>query len=475
MSNQQHHGIRKRHEMNHLCNANSYGYESQGRFGRLFTAQHQAAPLYSNPNDLIELGKKGGIMDSMGNKALTNTVPLGMIFLGQFIDHDITFDTQSRFNNVNDPNEIDNFRTPNLDLDCIFGEGPEDEPFLYEADSLKLLTGETNNNLGQGKALEKEDLARNGQGKAIIGDPRNDENRIISQLQLLFIRFYNKVYDQVAAEHPSYPPEEVYEEAREITVWHYQWIVLHEFLPLIIGETLLSEIIKEGRRWYVPAKRPFMPVEFSVAAYRFGHSMIPQKLRLRSGGDENDLFSDAIGGGFSRIEHLDQVVEWSQFFNIDGTHQLSTKLDSKLSSELLELPFLKDSPIPDFEKSLATRNLRRSNSFLLPSGENVAKCMGIDATRVKDTVMDLIADENIDFSNGTPLWFYILVEGGELGRDGDPGEGLGPVGGRIVGEVLYGLLELDDTSFLGSNRNWTPTLGAAGTFSMKDMIAFVES
>ncbi len=478
MSNQKHHGIRQRHSMNHLCSPNSYEYEREGRFGRLFRSSHAVSPLYSNPNALIELGKLGGVMDSMGNKDLTQTVPLGMIFLGQFIDHDITLDTESRFNQVNDPSQIENFRTPNLDLDCIFGEGPEDEPFLYEADSLKLITGATNRNLQQAANLEREDLARNGQGKAIIGDPRNDENRIISQMQLLFIRFYNKIYDQLAAgELAGHSDAEIYEEARKAAVWHYQWIILHEFLPTIIGQNLINTIIAEGRQWYRPHDRPFMPVEFSVAAYRFGHSMIPQKLRLRAGGQEHDLFSTAIGGGFSKVTSTDQIVEWSQFFDINGSHQLATKLDIKLSSELLSLPFLPPA-VPAEEKSLATRNLRRGNSFLLPSGQTVANCMEIDQAdinRVVDTAQDLIRNQNIDLSSGIPLWFYILVEGGELGRDGVPGEGLGPMGGRIVGEVLYGLLELDEGSFLGSNRNWLPNLANNGKFTMKDLIEFVEA
>jgi len=474
MSNQEHHGMRRRAAMEHLCSQESYHYESQGRFGRLFRTQHHVSPLYTNPNALIELGKPGGVMDSQGAKELTQTVPLGMIFLGQFIDHDITFDTESRFSSVNNPQEIENFRTPNLDLDCIFGEGPEDEPFLYEADSLKLMTGASNKNLQQAASLEKEDLARNGQGKAIIGDPRNDENRIISQMQLLFIRFYNKVYDQVAATLPEdHDQTEVYKEARRIAVWHYQWIILHEFLPLLIGKDLLDSIIANGRKWYQPKARPFMPVEFSVAAYRFGHSMIPQKLRLQEGGAEHDLFSEEIGGGFSKIENSDQVVQWSQFFDTEGTHQLATKLDIKLSSELLNLPFLQSIPVAH-ERSLATRNLQRSNSFLLPSGESVANCLGIDSSRVVDTADDLLRGHSVDLSAGIPLWLYVLIEGGELGRDGEAGEGLGPVGGKIVGEVLYGLLELDHGSFLGSNRNWTPTLSDSGNYTMKDLIEFTE-
>lgn len=474
MSNQKHHGMGKKHAIDHQCHYDSYEQERIGRFGRLFRSEHDVSPLYTNPVDLIELGKVGGVMDSMGNKQVTNTVPLGMVFLGQFIDHDITLDTQSRFTVVNEAEEIENFRTPALDLDCIFGEGPEDEPFLYEKESLRLLTGKTNKNYDQPANLEKQDLARNGQGKAIIGDARNDENRVVSQLQLLFIKFYNKVYDQVETNHPSYHETEIYEEARRLTMWHYQWIVLYEFLPAMIGQGLLTKILSEGRKWYTPCDRPYIPIEFSVAAYRFGHSMVPQKLRLKSGGAEHDLFSPTFGKGFSKITSSDQVVDWDQFFDVNGSHQFTTKLDTKMSSELLELPFL-PAATPAAEKSLATRNLLRGNSFLLPSGETVADCLAVaeaDTNRVVDTVHDLLSGHQVDLSNGIPLWFYILAEGGELGKDGAPGEGLGEVGGTIVGEVLTGLIELDPNSFLAVNRNWIPTLGGGNTFTMKDLIDF---
>lgn len=463
-----HHGMREKPAMEFLCSLDSYDYESQGSFGRLFRSEHHARPLYCNPTTLAEMGKAGGIMESDGTEPKTN-VPAGMVFLGQFIDHDITLDTESSLSAVNDPADITNFRTPTLDLDCIFGEGPEDEPFLYENNSLKLLTGEANNNIGQGPALEKHDLARNGQGVAIIGDPRNDENRILSQLQLLFIRFYNKVYDHISTADAD--PKELYEEARRLTTWHYHWIVLNEFLPSMVGEDLMIDIMANGRKWYRPHNGPYIPVEFSVAAYRFGHSMIPQKVKLQSSGATHDLFSSAVGRGFSRISNLNQVVEWKMFFDVDGSHSFAEKLDTKMAKDLLALPF-----ITSGENSLATRNLLRGQSFLLPSGETVASCMGIDPaimTRIADGIDDNINGTGIDFPNGTPLWYYILAEAEIIGKDGDPGEGLGPIGGRIVGETILGLIELDHESFMNQNRNWVPNLGPASDFTMKDLIDFV--
>lgn len=472
-----HHGTHSFFGKNELCSHKSFEKESIGRFGRMF---RDLPPLYTDPTALAKLGAKNGPMDGKTTPFFTNETPLGMIFFGQFIDHDITFDTTSSFTDINDPGAVENVRTARLDLDNVFGGGPDDEPFMYEGEptDLRLLTGKTNNNPGQSANLEKDDLARigPGNGRAIIGDPRNDENRIISQLQLAFIRFYNAVYADVRAANPSLAAAEVYKQARRTVTWHYQWIVVNEFLPLLCGKPVVNGILGGGRKFYRPHAGAFIPVEFSVAAYRFGHSMIAQTMKLRAGGVAHSLFSPQIGQGFSRITNANQVVEWDQFFNISGTHQKAEKLDTKLATDLLDLPFV-GSPNPS-DKSLATRNLRRGQSFLLPSGESVGAKMerpAAEISAVKNLINNITSTNGIDLTTGSPLWFYILAEGQEIGRVDSggttPGEGLGPVGATIVAEVLIGLLELDGDSYLGSNRDWSPTLGTNGQFTMKDFLA----
>lgn len=471
------HGMQNIMHRNELCNMQSYHLERVGRFGRLF---HELSPLYTTPKALIDLGQLGGPMDIGNTSALTDSVPLGMIFLGQFIDHDITFDTTSNFDSINQPADIENVRTPQLDLDCIFGGGPEDEPFLYTvagADrDLYLLTGLSNNNLQQGVDLETHDLARTGKGIAIIGDPRNDENRIISQLQLAFIRFYNAIYHDLITEQPDLDRKEAYLQARQIVTWHYQWIVINEFLPTLCGDVVVKDILGNGRRFYQPKEQAFIPVEFSVAAYRFGHSMIAQEIQLNDLEGPAGIFSAQIGRGFSRISRIDQIVDWKFFFDFNGSFQKAAQLDTKLPSDLLNLPFVNTANTAD--KSLATRNLRRGQSFLLPSGENVARHMGreeAEITNVRNLIENIASGNNLDLSAGTPLWFYILAEAEVIGRIGtlgnDPGEGLGPVGARIVAEVLIGLLEMDSNSYLGSNRDWSPSLvSASASFTMKDLL-----
>jgi len=473
------HGLHSFFGKNALCTLKSYEVESIGRFGRMF---RDVSPLYNNPQELSKLGAPSGPMDGGNTPQLTNDVPLGMIFFGQFIDHDITFDTHSNFSSINTPEEIENTRSATLDLDCIFGGGPEDEPFLYDKPSrgLYLLTGKTNQNQGQGANLEKHDLARTGTETAIIGDPRNDENRVVSQFQLAMIRFYNANYDAIKQADPTKSAGHIYEEARKLVTLHYQWVIVNEFLPLMCGSKIVSDILGSGRKFYKPCGGAFIPVEFSVAAYRFGHSMVNQNLMLQSGGDTHSIFSPQFGRGFEKIKNNKQIIDWEVLFDFDGSYQRSEKLDTKLASILLDLPFI-DSGNPA-DRSLATRNLRRGQSFLLPSGESVAAAMSRDQSEI-DNIKNLVSNEaqnhSIDLANGTPLWYYILAEAQEVGRldssGSKPGDGLGPVGATIVAETLIGILEMDHESYLGSNRDWSPTLGSNGEFTMKDLLTIAAT
>lgn len=481
MSDSNHHGMHSFEGKNVLCSLHSYTEESFGRFGRMF---RDLKPLYNKPKAISALGAINGPMDGGNTPKFTNNVPLGMIFFGQFIDHDITFDTTTSFSSINNPNQITNSRSAKLDLDSVFGGGPEDDPFLYlpRSNGFYLHTALTNNNIGQNKSTEKHDLQRNGRETAIIGDPRNDENRIISQMQLGFIRFYNALYKKYEDENPKYSPEEIYEEARKSVEWHYQWIVVNDFLPAMCGKYVVDDILANGRKYYKPKKHAFIPVEFSVAAFRFGHTMISQNLKLQLDGDEKNLFSKEIGSGFTRITSKEQAVEWDAFFDY-GTNnfQKAEKLDTTLAPILLNLPFI-PSTNPD-DTSLATRNLRRGQSFLLPSGENVARHMERPESEI-DQVLSFIKNQlnphNIDLGAGVPLWFYILAEAEVIGRKDDEnnnslGEGLGPVGATIVAEVLIGLLELDRNSYLGNNRGWVPYLGIDGEFMMKDLMELAQT
>jgi len=445
------------HGMDDLTGMASYchrGHEPQSgeRFGRMFP---DLPPAYTDPRILAEIGRPGGPMDGGTKKNRTKTVPVGQVLFGQFIDHDITLDVTSSFDRVNRASDIPNIRTPNLDLDCVYGAGPEAHPYLYVASGpfsgAKLLTGADE---PDADVLRQNDLLRAPNARAIIGDHRNDENRIVSQLQLGIIKFHNLLCDEIRAE-AGHSLGELYEQARQIVTWHYQWSVVNDFLVAMCGRPVVDRILSCGREYYCP-NAPYIPIEFAVAAYRFGHSMVPMQIQIQQGKPSQDFFGDVLGNGFSPIGSEAAIVDWHELLATDvpRTIQMAEKLDTRLTSTLLDLPFVRSG-----ETSLATRNLLRGNSFLLPGGDKVAARMGRAETEISNVMAKITTISDGLISEGAPLWLYLLAEAEVVGRESAPGtfhkgEGLGPVGARIVAEVLIGLLELDEKSYLGGNRNW---------------------
>lgn len=430
----------------------------EDRFGRLFP---DLPASYTSPTILKDLGKKKGPMDKKSDR--TKTVPVGHVFFGQFIDHDITLDVFSKFDEVNEPTAIENLRTPTLDLDCIFGAGHEAANFMYHSEGefkgIKLLTGADAPQTGtpEDKIKVQNDLLRSINTHAIIGDFRNDENRIISQMQLRMIDFYNILVDHYYKEE-KLRGEELREVAQRQTRWHYQWAVVNDFLKTMCGAAVVDRILTHGRKYYCGGV-PFIPVEFAVAAYRFGHSMAPQEIQVQRGDNAFTLFGDILGKGFTPVEHVRAIVDWHELFDTDEDRdvQRADQLDTKMASILLELPFVTGND----EKSLATRNMLRGNSFLLPGGDVIAHHMERPEDEIANVVGLISEQTKGDITSGAPLWYYILAEAEVIGRetsDGsfEPGEGLGPVGATIVAETIIGLLEFDTSSYLGANRNWEP-------------------
>lgn len=470
-----HHGMNKLDGMDAFCH---YGHvHTDGdRFGRLFSLP----PLYTPPDTLQKLGAQDGPMDGGSSFERTETVPVGQIFFGQFIDHDITLDVTSSLASVAEAGETPNVRTPALDLDNVYGMGPEASPFLYHGEGpyadVKLLTGADGTAADQPDDLAEHDLCRSPDGTAIIGDPRNDENRVVSQMQLGMIRFHNAVVETLH-EDEGLDGGELFEEARKVTMWHYQTVIVEDYLPAICGQAVVDEIRSRGRRYYCPTtETPFIPIEFAVAAYRFGHSMMPQRVQVQKNGNAYELFGATLGRGFSPLSDEEAVVDWNELVDTDADRnvQYAEELDTQLATDLLDLPFVHEG-----ESSLATRNLLRGQSFMLPSGEQVARAMGREPGEIEQ-VTDAArtrAEPDVDLSGGTPLWYYLLTEAEHIGRETAPGhfeagEGLGPVGARIVGETLYGLIELDSRSFLASNRNWDPETDGVGVRTLGQMMTY---
>ena len=470
-------------------------FYDQGRFGRLFpTLPPFASDTPGVRAALTKLGKPGGLMDAaddtsnpltlITNAALSVDNPdnprlaAGMTFLGQFLDHDMTFDPTSSLARTQDPESIRNFRIPALDLDSVYGGGPGVSPHLYDkvidggATSF-LVEAIPDSNLECVDGQLRFDVPRNAQNTALIGDPRNDENLIVNQLHLAFLRFHNVVVEDVRADlGPHATRAELFAEAQRVTRWHYQWMIIHEFLPQTCGNDLVADIVATGRKFYDWRNSPFIPVEFSVAAYRFGHSQVRPSYRQNFGRSATDvtqqvfavIFDQAstalppvdLRGGFRSSKRF---IDWQTFFDFgDGRVKHNKRIDTKLSSALFRLL----GQPSDQSDSLAIRNLIRNLTMEVPSGQRVAAAM--QETPLSDS--DLAELEPYGLQHRTPLWFYVLKEAEVL----TGGQHLGPVGGRIVAEVFHGLIEGDPSSYLVQDPDWTPTYGAGDTFVITDLL-----
>jgi hypothetical protein len=422
--------------------------------------------------DLRSLGR--AMIKRPGTFNPSTRIPAGFTYFGQFVDHDLTFDPTSTLGRRNVPEELPDFRTPRFDLDSLYGSGPMDDAYLYDwctpqDRGVKLLVGR---NAG-GPEFAAEDLPRNEQGRALIGDARNDENRIVSQLVLLFIRFHNKVVDLVRGDDRHMSSTELFVEAQRLVRWHYQWIVKHEFLPLIVGDDLPE--VEHRRFEWDATKGPVMPVEFSVAAYRLGHSMVREDYKLNDDLPNIPTLTPRVKlgpslAGFRRLPRGFDI-EWKHFFFIDpGTRpQMSMRIDPILSKQLAHLP-------PD-GASLAYLNLRRGTDLGLPPGDAVARDLEVQPlsdhellaalpSDAEDRAKELVRRER-------PLWYYLLAE---ARARGDGGLRLGPTGAWIVDQVLNGLLEADPSSYVRVDPEWTPTFANphSASFTMADLVAFAQ-
>jgi len=257
------------------------------RFGRMFPGLPPFIPADDRRRAaLLDIGKVGGLLDAKDNLAVGPVQLItdpnqslvnrdnpndtaGVTFFGQFLDHDMTFDASSPLGVPTVPENSQNSRTPAFDLDSVYGGGPVASPQLYQSDRIKL-------RIESGGRFE--DVPRMSNGTAIIADPRNDENMIISGLQAAFILAHNRVVDQLRAQ--GVPTTQQFARARQTLTWHYHWIILNEFLPTIVGQSLVTSILTNGRRWYRPEPGPaFIPVQYSRRSAR----RCPARRRARSG------------------------------------------------------------------------------------------------------------------------------------------------------------------------------------------------
>jgi hypothetical protein len=451
-------------------------------------------------NDLVRLGEA---MADRGRDAPAgdSTFSAAFTYFGQFVDHDITLEKSAQ-PGMKPPVEEDleplplddirdqtrNVRTGVLELDSVYNFPAPRDP---EPNGAKMKIGKVSPSGGTPGKDEFNDLPRRRRSdnpkrdrEARIGDPRNDENLIVAQLHLAFLRAHNRILEETS------PPER-FKKAKRRLRRHYQHIVLHDFLKQIADQPIVDDIIENGNRIYDPGEDEFfMPLEFSVAAYRFGHSMVRATYNYNVNFPQatlGQLFTfTALSGQLGEFDTLPDIwiIQWERFLRGGEVFNTARKIDTQLVEPLEHLQTMEGQDEPGLAAMLAVRNLLRGYQLRMPTGQAVAgalqeKLKGVRTIPVlspqqiknaaaSDKQREVLEDSGFD--ERTPLWYYILAEAALL-RDG---RRLGPVGSTIVAEVLVGLVRRSPDSILAPGSTWKPNLPSKepDKFTLADLLRF---
>ncbi|WP_460063625.1 peroxidase family protein [Streptomyces sp. YKOK-I1] len=459
-------------------------------------------------------------------------VPAGFTYLGQFVDHDLTLDaTAAQLEDDITVRQLLQGRSPALDLDSLYGLGPDHrfDGRFYDPDGIHLKTGTTQGIPGAtditGQPLAGFDLPRVGIGslkserrRPLIPDPRNDENLAVAQIHCAFIRFHNRLATELADKGVS--SAVLFESAREAVVKHYQWMLRTDLLPRIVDETIVKDVFTKGRKVVDPAPGehdfPTMPIEFSVAAYRLGHSMVrgaynwnrvfdngrgTLALLFQFSGTSGilspppDSPDDPEAGAFERLPS-NWIADLRRLFDFreagradlgvtDAQANVAKRIDTLLVNPLAKLPLGsfggRGTAPDDIERNLAFRNLTRSTMLRLASGQQMAKHLMAKGVGVKPlNASDFENRDGAQLSEALrrrvaadcPLWFYVLREAEVNG-----GGRLTGVGGRIVAETFHRAMEGSRYSIV-RDPFWRPFLSPvdarrdAGVFQMTDLLLY---
>jgi hypothetical protein len=487
--------------------------ESVGGRTDTFSARRAGTAAAAAPFRFSRMGPKG-TGKQLGDAALRklgqaliggggqSRIPAGYTYLGQFVDHDLTFDkTEVMLGENVSAADLVQARSPSLDLDSLYGAGPTDprsEKF-YEADGVHLKVGKTRAAGGLG-VLNGFDLPR-GAGanaaarrKAIIPDPRNDENLAVAQTHLAMIRFHNRVVDTLPA---SVPASQRFTRARRIVTRHYQWMLRTDYLPRVCAGGVVRNVFNGGRKAFEvgvpPTATPTMPIEFSVAAFRLGHSMI------RAAYNWNKAFDDGFGtldwlfifsagsgnlGGNPRLAS-DWVADFRRLYDFKEANRQNLAVPENKFNRAMRIDTLLVNPLatlpgfPADEDNLAQRNLLRAKMVQLATGQQMVRFLrnkGVSVTKLTDRQIregrngadldGLTQAQRRAVVRDTPLWFYVLREA-EFNRGKMKG-----VGARIVAETFHRAIEGSQTSIV-RDPSWRPFLGPNNqTFRMVDLLLF---
>ena len=450
--------------------------------------------------------KLGAAMARAGGGS--SQIPAGFTYLGQFLDHDLTFDKTSVMFGANvTPAQLLQARSPSLDLDSLYGAGPGDPESakFYEADGLHLKMGKTTGPVKNGFDLPRgagnTDAKKR---KAIIPDPRNDENLAVAQTHLAMIRFHNRVVDTQLG---GVPAAQKFDKAREIVTKHYQWMIRTDYLPRICKQGVVNDVFNNGRKAFEvgvdPTEVPTMPIEFSIAGFRLGHAMVRaaynwNKIFDNGGGTLDLLFTfSATGGnlGFDTRLASIWIADWRRLYDFGDANKpaltvpaskfnRAMRIDTRMVDPLQHLPpqtvgLPNNAGFNDVRRNLAFRNLTRAKMVKLATGQQMAnflKNKGVTLTKLTKAqirdgnngadLSDMTQAQRQAVLTNTPLWFYILREA-ELN-----GGKMSGVGARIVAETFHRAMEGSDHSIVRDTA-FSPSLGPSSTkFRMVDLLLF---
>jgi nucleoid-associated protein YgaU len=452
---------------------------------------------------LRELGRR------MGEPGATDPgdsqIPAIYTYFGQFVDHDITFEKTSftpekllagdlaplPLATIRD--DLKNVRTASLELDSVYGSAavrdPRDHNLMKIGKVAK--TGETGLPFKRppGKG-DDNDLPRTGRNAkaefdraAQIGDPRNDENLIVSQLHLAFLKAHNRLVNQGRS----------FEDARRVVRQHYQHIVIHDFLKRVADPAVVDDILTNGNRFYDAEAEPFfLPLEFTVAGFRFGHTMVRDFYDYNLNFPEADLLQlftfTAFSGQLGEFDTLPEnwIIQWERFIAAGGGRNKARRFDTKLADGLFHLQTIEGVEEDNSDKAnLAIRNLLRGYGLRMPTGQALAERFGRPVLTAQQIKAAAASPEQVEVLNAggflerTPLWYYLLAEAKHhkpaLGEPDEGGQRLGPVGSTLVAEVLIGLVRRSDDSILRSpGWRWTLPSSQPDRFVLADLLRFAR-
>jgi hypothetical protein len=397
----------------------------------------------------------------------TLTPRVGYTYFGQFLGHDLTHDPTPLAGPYSDPETTPNFRTSSFDLDHVYGGGPEKSPYLYEgqpgAETFKI--GATTPTAYQRDLPIKH-------GRILIGDmedTRNLDNLILRQLHVLFLKFHNEAIHQLSDSSSPISTTNgstsgsLFERARRLVCWHYQWIIRHDFLPRILHPDVWTYQERRARRQPDPQESYSIPIEFSLAAFRFGHSMVRNAYRLNCRKTRVVIGELMTLGQQASPLADDYMIEWGTFLDglpTSGPQASSSFIDTSISRAMHGLTpdtiRLANKLEPPDPSNLPVRTLLRGARAGLPSGQEVADALlaqGKIKTHNRLTSSELTRDtcdhsgstlRDVGLEQNTPLFYYLLKEA-ELRAEG---LSLGPIASHIVSEVIQSALEADLESYL---------------------------